>query len=220
MSSSSIEVTAEDGHRFGAYRAGAADAPRAIVMIDALPGDTAYVHRAADRLAAFGYRVLAPDLVARVERGAKLSYAPFELARSKAIRDRLGGAEVMLDLAATYAAFGHAQVGVLGFGWGGTAAWHAATRLKLFRAAVCFYGGGIAEARQQTPNCPVQLIFAEGDHVIPLSDVESIRRAQPQVSVTVYPGSHAFACEEREFFNIDSWLSARETMLGFFRRNL
>jgi carboxymethylenebutenolidase len=218
--SSKIELTAEDGHRFSAHAAGSPDLPCAIVLIDALPGDTAHARRLADRLAAFGYRVLAPNLIDRVEPGARLSFAPFDLARSKAIRDQLNGPEVLQDLAATFEAVGHARVGVLGFGWGGTAAWHAATRLNLFRAAACFYGGGIAEARQQAPNCPVHLVFAEGDHVIPLSDVESIRRAQPTAEIAVYPGSHGFACEEREFFSQDSWENAREAMLGFFRRKL
>jgi carboxymethylenebutenolidase len=218
--SSTIELTAEDGHTFSAHAAGAPELPCAIVLIDALPGDTPHARRLAGRLAAFGYHVLAPNLVDRVERGARLSFAPFDLARSKAIRDQLNGAGVLQDLAATYAAVGHGRVGVLGFGWGGTAAWHAATRLNLFRAAACFYGGGIAEARQQTPNCPVHLVFAEGDHVIPLSDVESIRRAQPTAEIAVYPGSHGFACEEREFFSQDSWENAREAMLGFFRRKL
>jgi carboxymethylenebutenolidase len=217
---STIEVTAADGHTFGAYVAGAPELPRAIVLIDALPGETQFRRRLADRLAAFGYRTFAPNLTDRIDRAPRLSYAPFELARGKAIRDQLGGAVVLADLAATHAAVGHEHVGVLGFGWGGTAAWHAATRLNLFRAAVCFYGGGISEARQLTPTCPVQLIFAEGDHVVKLADVESIRRAQPAVAVSVYPGSHAFACEEQEFYHPESWENARETMLGFFRRNL
>ncbi len=217
---STIEITAEDGHSFAAHTAGAADLPRALVLIDALPGNTSHARRLADRLAAFGYRVLAPNLVARIDPDARLSYAPFELARSKAIRDQLSGAWVLRDLAATYAAIGHTDVGVVGFGWGGTAAWHAATRLNLFRAAACFYGGGIAEARQQSLNCPALLVFAEGDHVIPLADVEQIRRAQPAAEIAVYPGSHGFACEEREFFNADTWGEAREAMLGFFRRNL
>lgn len=218
--SSTIELTAEDGHSFRVHAAGAPDLPCALVLIDSLPGDTAHARRMAGRLAAFGYRVLAPNLVDRVEPDARLSFGPFDLARSKAVRDQLNGAEVLRDLAATFAAVGHARVGVVGFGWGGTAAWHAATRLALFRAAACFYGGGIAEARQQTPHCPVHLAFAEGDHVIPLSDVESIRRAQPAAEVAVYPGSHGFACEEREFFSQASWENAREAMLGFFRRKL
>jgi carboxymethylenebutenolidase len=218
--SSTVEMTAADGHSFAAHAAGAPDLPRALVLIDALPGNTPHARRLADRLAAFGYRVLAPNLVARIDPVAHLSYAPFDLARSKAIRDQLSGAWVLQDLAATYAAIGHADVGVLGFGWGGTAAWHAATRLTLFRAAACFYGGGIAEARQQVLNCPAMLVFAEGDHIIPLADVEQIRRAQPAAEIAVYAGSHGFACEEREFFNPDIWGEAREAMLGFFQRNL
>jgi carboxymethylenebutenolidase len=214
------EITAPDGHRFGAFMAGAAELPRGIVLIDSLPGDTALARRMAVRVAAFGYRVIAPNLIDRVERNARLSYLPFEIARSQALRDRLHLADVMQDVAASCAAFGHDRVGILGFGWGGTIAWHAAAVPGQCKAAACFYGEGIAAAREETLQCPVHLAFAEGDHLIPLSDVELIRRTQPKTEIAVYPGSHDFACEERESFNPVSWEDAREAMLAFFRRNL
>jgi carboxymethylenebutenolidase len=214
------EIIAHDGHRFGAFTAGAADLPRGIVLIDSLPGDTPLVRRMAGRIAAFGYRVVAPNLIDRVERNARLSTLPFEIARSQALRDRLEPAQVMQDVAAACAVFGHDRVGILGFGWGGTVAWHAAAVPGQCKAAACFYGEGIAEAREETPQCPVHLAFAEGDHLIKLSDVELIRRTQPKVEIAVYPGSHDFACEERETFNATAWEDARETMLAFFRRNL
>ncbi len=217
---SMVEIKAEDGHQFAAYSAGAADLPIALVVLDSLPAPTPHARRLADRLAAFGYRVVVPNLVDRIERGARMSYRPSEFAQSKAVRDQLGGLMVMQDVAAAASFVGHLRVGVLGFGWGATAAWHAATRLSVFRGAVCFYGSGIAEARQQAPRCPVQLFFAEGDRSISLADVEGIRRAQPEVKVTIYPGSHGFACEELEVFNVDSWSAARDDMLGFFRRHL
>jgi carboxymethylenebutenolidase len=217
---STVEIKAEDGHMFAAYSAGTADLPIALVVLDSLPAPTPHARRLADRLAAFGYRVLVPNLIDRVERGARMSYRPSEFAQSKAVRDRLGGLGVMQDVAATASLVGHERVGVLGFGWGGTAAWHAATRLTAFRGAACLYGGGIAEARQQKPHCPVQLMFAEGDRTITLADVEGIRRAQPDVKVAIYPGSHGFACEELEVFNPDTWSAARDDMLGFFRRHL
>jgi len=218
--SETVEIIAPDGHRFGAFGAGAADLPRGIVLIDSLPGDTALVRRMAARVAAFGYRVIAPNLIDRVEHNARLSHLPFEIARSQALRDRLDPAHVMQDVAATCAVFGHDRVGILGFGWGGTIAWHAASVPGQCKAAACFYGEGIASAREETPHCPVHLAFAEGDHLIPLSDVELIRRTQPTVEIAVYHGSHDFACEECELFNATSWEDARETMLAFFRRNL
>jgi carboxymethylenebutenolidase len=215
-----IEITSKDGHRFGAFIAGAADLPRGIVLIDSLPGDTPLVRRMAARVAAFGYRVIAPNLVDRVERNARLSYMPFEFARSQALRDRLEPADVMLDVAASCAVFGHERVGILGFGWGGAVAWHTAAIPGQCKAAACFYGEGIAKARDEILQCPVHLAFGEGDHLIRLSDVELIRRAQPKVEIAVYPGSHDFACEERELFSASAWEDARETMLAFFRRNL
>ena len=213
-------LTAEDGHEFDVYDTGDKALPIALILCDSLPGLVPHAHRLADRLAAFGYRVLAPDLIARVEPAARLSYRLNDIARSNAIRDQVDYADAVRDIAATAASIEQKRLGIIGFGWGATAAWHAVTELDVFQAAVCFYGPGIAEARQQAPRAPTHLIFAEGDRVIPLADVESIRRAQPAVTVSIYPGTHGFACEEREVYSPDSWADARDDALGFFRRHL
>jgi carboxymethylenebutenolidase len=217
-----LELTAQDGHKFLAYTAGAADQKRAIILIDAIPGNTAYVRRLAERIAAFGFRVLVPYLLDRVQPALLLSYRPADRARAETLRGELGGRAVMADLAATIEAAGTAHVGILGFGWGGTVAWHAAHRLSGLRAAVCFYpGGGVAENRQQRPLCPVRIVFAEGDMDVPLADVESIRRAQPDVDVVIYPiVSKNFACEELEAYNSEAWENARDHMVAYFNRHL
>jgi carboxymethylenebutenolidase len=217
-----LELTAQDGHKFLAYVAGAADQQRAIVLIDAIPGNTAYVRRLAERIAAYGFRVLVPYLLDRAQPGLLLTYRPPDRARAEALRAGLGGRAAMADLAATIAAASPASVGILGFGWGATVAWHAAHRLNALRAAVCFYpGAGVAENRQQRPLCPVRLVFAEGDLDVPLADVESIRRAQPGVDVVIYPiVSRNFACEELEAYNFEAWENARDHLVAFFNRHL
>src|SRR3546814_9455310 len=48
---------------------------------------------------------------------------------------------------------------VVGYCWGGTIAWMAACHSPLFTAASCWYGGGIAKAKDDTPNIPVQMNF-------------------------------------------------------------
>jgi len=217
-----LELTAQDGHKFLAYAAGAGDQKHAIILVDAIPGNTAYVRRLAERIAAFGFRVLVPYLLDRLQPSVLLSYRPADRQRAEALRAELGGRAAMLDLAATIEAAAPSSVGILGFGWGGTVAWHAAHRLAALRAAVCFYpGGGVAENRQQHPLCPVRIVFAEGDMDVPLADVESIRRAQPDVDVVIYPiVSRNFACEELEAYNFEAWENARDHMVAFFRRHL
>ena len=49
-------------------------------------------------------------------------------------------------------------VAVIGFCWGGTLAWAAASEVPL-AAAVCYYGGGIAEQLPKPPTCPTHAAF-------------------------------------------------------------
>ncbi len=95
------------------------------------------------------------------------------------------------------------------------------TRTRTFKAAVGWYGGGIAATRTEHPNCPVQLHFGETDASIPMEDVEKIREAQPEVEVFVYPGAgHGFGCSERGSFNREARDLAQERTLAFFRKHL
>jgi carboxymethylenebutenolidase len=62
--------------------------------------------------------------------------------------------------------------------------------------------------------------FGERDAHIPISDVEKIRAAQPDVSVFVYPADHGFNCDQRGSFDADSAALARQRTLEFFQTRL
>ena len=81
---------------------------------------------------------------------------------------------------------------VLGFCFGGTAAWLAAARCRGLAAASCFYGGGIAGYADETPRCPTILHFGKRDELIPLADVARITDAHPDMPVYLYDAGHAF----------------------------
>jgi carboxymethylenebutenolidase len=109
----------------------------------------------------------------------------------------------------------------VGYCWGGTVSWHGATRSSAFAAAVGWYGGGIAAARNEAPRCPTQLHFGETDASIPMSDVDAVRAARPEVEVFVYAGAgHGFGCEERGSYVADAAALAQERTLAFFARHL
>ena len=96
-----------------------------------------------------------------------------------------------------------------------------ATRTSAFAASVGWYGGGIAAAKEEQPRCPVQLHFGETDKSIPMSDVEAIRAARPEVEVFVYQGAgHGFGCDERGDFSPKDAELARQRSLEFFSRHL
>ena len=104
---------------------------------------------------------------------------------------------------------------------GGAVALWDATRSGRFRAAVAWYGGGIATDRTATPRCPVQMHFGEADASIPLSDGEPIRAAQPGVEICTYPGAgHGFGCSERSSYDAVAARLAQERTLAFFAEHL
>lgn len=95
------------------------------------------------------------------------------------------------------------------------------TRTGMFRAAVGWYGGGIAASRDATPHCPVQLHFGEADSSIPMKDVRAIQAAQLGVEIHTYPGAgHGFGCDERATFDPAAYQLAEERTLAFLDAHL
>ncbi|TVR07628.1 MAG: dienelactone hydrolase family protein [Salinarimonadaceae bacterium] len=218
---STVNLEAEDGHRFSAYRAGPEDARFGLVVAQEIFGVNDHIRSVCDRCAEKGYAVIAPALFDRAERGAELGYAKEDVARGMELRKQVPEAGVLADIAAAAKALGSRPLGIVGFCWGGTLAWQGATRMDLFRAAVGWYGGGIAATRTAKAHCPVQLHFGELDHAIPLSDVEAVRQAQPDVEVYVYEGAaHGFGCDARGSFHAPSAEQAWARTHAFLERHL
>jgi len=194
-----ITLTAADGHSLAAYRAGPADARAGLVIVQEIFGVNRHMRRVADSFAAAGYAVICPALFDRTERGVELGYTAEDVTRGRTLRGTIDEHLTLLDiLAAASALPAGLPRGIVGYCWGGTVAWHGATRSSAFKAAIGWYGGGIAAAKDEAPRCPVQLHFGEADGSIPLSDVTAIQAARPEVGVFVYPGAgHGFGCEER-----------------------
>ena len=216
------ELRADDGHAFAAYTAGPQDAERGLVVVQEIFGVNRHMRRVCDDFAAQGYAVVCPALFDRTERGVQLGYAPEDVARGRDLRGKVDPAATVLDIRAAAAALpAAARRGIVGYCWGGTVAWHGATRTPDFAAAVGWYGGGIAAAKDEPPGCPVQLHFGETDASIPMADVEAIRAARPDVEVFVYTGAgHGFGCDERGSFSAPDATLARRRTLEFFERHL
>ena len=212
-----ITLTAADGHSFSAYEAGPADAKRALVVVQEIFGVNGHMRHVCDAFAAEGYRVIAPALFDRTERNVELGYAAADVSRGRDLRALVPDTGVMADVEASAVALGQKALGIVGYCWGGTVAWWGATRSNRFKAAVGWYGGGIAGTRTETPHCPVQLHFGETDASIPLSDVELFRATQPGVEVFVYPGAgHGFGCDERGSYSAKDAALAQHRTLAFF----
>jgi carboxymethylenebutenolidase len=217
-----IALTAADGHRLSAYVAGPAEAARGLVVVQEIFGVNRHMRRVADDFAAAGYAVVCPALFDRTAPGVELGYGPEDVAKGRDLRGTIDAGKTVLDILAAAAALPPAaRRGIVGYCWGGTVAWHGATRSSAFAAACGWYGGGIAAAKDEAPRCPVQLHFGEIDASIPLADVEAVRAARPEVEVFVYAGAgHGFGCEERGSYVAADAALAQQRTLAFFARHL
>jgi carboxymethylenebutenolidase len=215
-------VTALDGHELSIYRAEPAVRARGgLVVVQEIFGVNGHIRAVCDDYAAEGYRVVAPALFDRVERGIELGYQSEDVARGRAIRERVSLEDALADVEAAAAEVaGGGRIGVVGYCWGGTVAWVAATRSKSFAAAVSYYGGGVPELAGEQPNCPVLLHFGEQDHAIPLDGVRRLQTAHPQLPVHVYPAGHGFNCDQRASYHAESARLARERTLAFLREHI
>ncbi len=216
-----ITLTATDGHTLSAWTDGPETATHGLVVVQEIFGVNGHMRNVCAAFAAQGYAVVAPALFDRTERGVELGYTAPDVARGRDLRAKVPDAGVMHDIEAAAAALPGKMLGVVGYCWGGTVAWWGATRSTSFRAAVGWYGGGIAGTRTESPHCPVQLHFGEKDSGIPLNDVDAIRAAQPDVEVFVYDGAqHGFGCDERGSYSAPDAALAQERTLAFFAKHL
>ncbi|MCX8072481.1 MAG: dienelactone hydrolase family protein [Candidatus Binatia bacterium] len=220
---------------------GAGPYPAVVVVMEAF-GLNGHIKRVAERLAAEGYVVLAPDLYHRIAPNTVVPYdnVPEAIRLLTSLRDD----DIVRDM---NAAIGFLQklpevkrdrIGVTGFCMGGRVTFLTACRNPNVRAAVAFYGGGIASVmnpNDQGSKAPLDyaeqlrgailLFFGEADPLIPMEDVRRIearlKELGKQADVVVYPGApHGFFCDERDSYRPDAAADAWKRLLEFFARHL
>jgi len=217
-----IELTASDGHSFQAWRADPPGKPKAgIVVVQEIFGLNDHMRKTTEGFGYDGYLAMCPALFDRVSPGIELGYTEDDIAKGREIRAKVPLPKALNDIAACAAALQRAgclKVAVVGYCWGGTLAWLAATRVTGLNAAISYYGGGVAEHAEEMPRCPVLFHFGETDASIPMSDVDKIGRYQPDTDLFVYPAGHGFACDARASYDKASTEKARERTREFLRR--
>jgi len=187
-------ASARDGFEFDAYRAPPTEARRGgLVICHAIWGVTPHLRGLADSYADLGYEVLVPSLFDRLQRGfAEHDTDPALLARQDGFARATGwGAEVLDAVQAAIDAL-RPPVFAIGFCFGGTTAWLAASRCTGLSAVASYYGGHIVRYLDETPKVPILLHLGRRDELIPPADVEQIRDRHPDLSVHLYDAGHAF----------------------------
>ncbi len=217
-----IELTASDGFKLGAYKAEPKGPSKGgLVVCQEIFGVNHHIRNVADRFAEQGYTVIAPALFDRAQRGVDIGYTEATIKQGVDIRGKIKLEDTMKDVQAAVGALkGAGKIGVVGYCWGGSLAFLSATRLSGVSAAVGYYGGTIAAHADEKPKVPVMLHFGEKDHGIPMSDVEKVKKARPEVKIFTYPADHGFSCDERGSFDKPSHEQALARTLAFFKEHL
>ena len=219
----STTLRAADGHQFKAYVARPAAAPiAALVVVQEIFGVNAHIRSVADGFARDGFLAVAPALFDRIQPGIELGYDGDDLQTAMSLIPRIDAEKAVIDVAATIdfaAKETGKKVGVIGYCFGGSIAWLAATRLHP-DAAVGYYGGQIGKYADETPSCPVMLHFGRKDAHIPPSVAEAVHTAHPEVDIYWYDAGHAFNCDPRPSYNAAAATLARRRSLEFLKKHL
>lgn len=214
-----VQLTADDGFRFDAWHARATDARRGgLVICHAVWGVTPHLRALADDYAAQGYETLVPSLFDRQQRGfAEVDIDPSRLDRQRALGAATGWGAGVLDAVQAAVDALAPPVFLIGFCFGGTAAWLAAARCRGLSAVASFYGGQIVDYLDETPKVPTILHVGKTDELMPPEDVEKIRGAHPDTPIYPYAAGHAFVAPSG--FHADSARLSKLRTLALFSRN-
>jgi carboxymethylenebutenolidase len=217
-----ILLCAADGHTLHAHRAepeGVAVA--GLVVLQEIFGVNRHIREVCDDFAERGYCVVSPALFDRVRPTIELGYDAPAIEQGRALRSEIGWDAALCDLAAAIGEASRAgPVGVVGYCWGGTLAFLAATRLPGVRCAVSYYGGQTVPFAHERPQAPVLFHFGEFDPRIPPEDRETIRRHNPDMEMHVFPADHGFNCDHRPEWHEPSAERALQITLDFLARHL
>jgi carboxymethylenebutenolidase len=208
-----------DGFELAAYHTPPRDARRGgLVLVQEIFGITDHIRELAEGYAEDGYEVIAPAFYDRLAPGFEADYSAPSVEQGKTLSEASPWDQVQGDLQAAIDALSP-PVFVVGYCWGGAAAWLAACRCDGLSAAACYYGRRISEMVDETPKVPTILHFGKLDASIPPERIEEIRERHPDLPVYLYDAGHGFVSDRRADYDADSARLARLRTLAHFSRS-
>ena len=169
-----------------------------------------------------GYLAVAPALFDRVERGVELGYSPTTSRAGRAIREKVSLEQALADVeAAAKEVAGAGRIGVVGYCWGGTVAWVAATRSRDLRRGGQLLRRRRAGPRRRAAELPGPAALRRAGPRDPARGRrEGCKAAHPELPVYIYPAGHGFNCDQRASYHAESARLARERTLAFLREHI
>jgi carboxymethylenebutenolidase len=226
-----VELAVADGSRMPAYvaRPGRDGSHPGLLLFQEAFGVNHHIRNVSDRFAAEGYVVIAPELFHRTAPpGFEASYTDFPsvMAHLKAVTTETAEADTKsaYDWLRSNALVKPSEISSVGFCLGGRVSFIANSAVPL-RAAVSFYGGGIAPGllnRAAKLHGPSLLIWGGLDkHITPelrKGVTEALSAEQKTyVNVEFSRADHGFFCDERAAYEPHSARQAWALTLEFLR---
>ena len=189
----------------------------AVLLIQEIFGVSTYIRAVAERLAAAGYVVGAPDVFWRFQRNWEADHTPEGLGASFGMVQQLDVPQAIIDCSAALAQLAGTPgvdraPAVMGFCLGGTLAWGVAAAAE---PSVCisYYGSGVPDmiGLIDQIHCPTMLHFGNDDPYLPSAGVEAVNAAvagRQGFVVNVEIAGHAFDNHEAEMFYNESAANA------------
>ncbi|NDJ16053.1 dienelactone hydrolase family protein [Myxacorys almedinensis] len=205
----------------------------AIVVIQEVYGVNAHIRDVTERIAKEGYVAIAPAIYQRTAPKFEVGYSEEELELGRFHKDQTKADELLSDIQSTIAhlrmlpSVEQAEIGVIGFCFGGHVAYLAAT-LPEITATACFYGAGIPVMTPgggvptiiRTPDIKgtVYGFFGTQDPLIPEEQIDQIEDALHthgiRHQIFRYPAGHGFFCDRRDGYSAiaatDAWEHVKE----------
>jgi carboxymethylenebutenolidase len=209
-----IETVSLDGGEM-AMHVWVPDAGRgpAILLLQEIWGVGPYIRAVAERLAAAGYVVGAPDVFWRFAPGWDAAHDEAGLAASLELIGQLDFPTAIADCTAALARLAELDAvegspGVLGFCLGGTLAFGVAIADGP-RVCVSYYGSGVPGMLDQLDavDCPTLFHFGNDDPYIPAEGIDALGAAiatRPNLVLNVEAAGHAFDNHEAAMFYVES----------------
>jgi carboxymethylenebutenolidase len=210
--------------------------PSVIVIMEAF-GLNDYIKSVCDRLAKAGYAALAPDFY----HGEVYPYTEMKsaIAKLKTLKDDVVMAELGkgLEFLAKRPETSGKNIGVTGFCMGGRFTFLAnAVYASQIKAAVSFYGGGIAATADPLGRAnlldqvakmtaPIMMMYGAEDQSISVDEHQQIAlalsKAKKRYALNVFPkAGHGFFSDRRDSYNPEASAEAWAMTLSFFDRYL
>jgi carboxymethylenebutenolidase len=216
-----IKIAGADGFEFAAYHE-PSFTPRkgGVIVIQEIFGIDEYVRADVARWAKMGYEAIAPSMYDRRQPGFLAHHDPEGIKAGVAHAMGTPLDQAMGDIAACrdFLLTRGPKVCVVGYCYGGSLAWLAASRVEGIAAASSYYGSMVQANAAQALKCPAIVHLGRTDTGIPADEVaKDVGEHHPDTPVYIYEGAgHGFNNESPERYNAEAADLARHRTLELF----